>query len=150
VYRSQCIALRGAKGSGSEISKFLIEALRFVALFELVKATFCRRLLLVTLGSNRGRIMNLCLQKQVNIVCFIKVWLKNNLLTEPIKIFEVLHLMQQDEFPNTEKVLFFGLCESTYFSCVIICFKFLIRVRSFFLICARKSHSFLFQNVVLI
>jgi hypothetical protein len=46
----QCIAVRGLKGSGSEISKILIQALWVVALFELVKGDFLQEIIISYFG----------------------------------------------------------------------------------------------------
>jgi hypothetical protein len=40
MYESQCIAVSGGKGSGRKVSMFLIQALWYVLLFEVVRDDF--------------------------------------------------------------------------------------------------------------
>ena len=66
TYLSQCIAVSGEKGSGSDLLKFLIQGLWNVAWFQMVKATFRKGIMLTSSGSSSGIIMAFYFQKLVN------------------------------------------------------------------------------------
>jgi hypothetical protein len=57
TYLSQCIAVSGEKGSGSDLLKFLIQGLWNVALFQMVKATFRKGILLAFSRTSSAIIM---------------------------------------------------------------------------------------------
>jgi hypothetical protein len=63
IYRSQCIAVNGVTGSGNDLLKFLIQGLWDMALFRMLKATFCGGILLATSRESSGRIMASYVQK---------------------------------------------------------------------------------------
>jgi hypothetical protein len=72
MYRSECNAVGEVKRKGSEILDILIQALLNVALFQLVRVTTRRLILLISSGKISGRIMDFYLQMLVSFACFIK------------------------------------------------------------------------------
>jgi len=68
TYLSQFIAVGCVKVSGSDLLKFLIQGLCDVALFQMVKATFCNGILLASSWTCWAKIMVFYFQKLVNFV----------------------------------------------------------------------------------
>ena len=115
--------------SKRQVLKFLIQAFGDVALSQLIKATFRRRIILLTyLGSRIGR----------NFTCFSK---RYYLFQDPIVISQVPPCSKNKRaFKCWNSYYFFGLSGTTVFiSYFIIDFHFIFRARCSFLPCVGKT-----------
>ena len=119
--------------SDRKVLKFPIAALIDVTLFELVKATSCRGIMLTASGTNIGRIMAFCLKTFIN---FLASSCCNYLFPVPITILQIYDLIRKNQLLNSEPQI---IVRIFCILCVNIDFGFLFLARCFFLLCLDKQ-----------
>jgi len=120
THLSECLVVSSERGD-RKILKFPIKTLIDVALFQIVKATSGRRIVLKVSGTNIGRIITFYLKTFIN---FLASSCCNYLFPVPKKILEIYDLIRQQKFQILSHTSFLDIMSLRLVDVLILIFVF--------------------------